>query len=271
MLSAAQISQFHRDGFVKGDRMVDDAWVAELRDEVLRVIADEGSAKPQPVSLSKWDTGGAVIYQICNIWEASDAFRRLITHAPIIDSAAELIGARELRVWHDQIQYKPANTGGVNRWHQDWPYWPILSGPTQVTAWIALDDAAEDNGCMSMVPGSHQWGSHIDFLHTINEIDDMPASRDGHQLVVKRCPVKAGEVHFHHGLTWHGSHANTSGRPRRAIAIHLMSEQTNFVASGSHLMKPYVESPDGAKITGAHFPQVWSADARAPHLASVPA
>ncbi|MBA2480049.1 MAG: phytanoyl-CoA dioxygenase family protein [Planctomycetes bacterium] len=267
MLNAAQVSQFARDGYIKTGRMIDEAWVAELRAEVLRVIADEGTGKPQPVSLSKWDVDGAVIYQICNIWEASTAFRRLITHAPILDAAGQLLGARELRVWHDQIQYKPAQTGGVNRWHQDWPYWPILSGPTQVTAWIALDDADDGNGCMSMVPGSHRWGNQIDFLHTIKEIDDMPAEHQGHALAVRRCPVGAGEVHFHHGLTWHGSHANVSGRPRRAIAIHLMSEQTRFVASGNHLMKPHVTVADGEVIAGEHFPLVWSTPAEVASLA----
>lgn len=39
-------------------------------------------------------------------------------------------------------------------WHQDAPYWPIVAPMTEVTAWVALDDADEDNGCMSMVPGS---------------------------------------------------------------------------------------------------------------------
>jgi len=34
-------------------------------------------------------------------------------------------------------------------------------------------------------------------------------------------PVAKGEVHYHHSLTWHGSHQNTSMRPRRAVAIHL--------------------------------------------------
>jgi phytanoyl-CoA hydroxylase len=267
MLSAAQVSQFQRDGFLKADRVIDEAWAGELRDEVLRVIRDHGTDRPQPISLSKWDVDGAEIYQICNIWEASDAFRRLITHAPIVDAVARLLGAQELRVWHDQIQYKPAHNGGVNRWHQDWPYWPILSAPTQVTAWIALDDADDGNGCMSMVPGSHAWGNAIDFLHTVQGIDDMPSTWNGHQLSVRRCPVGAGEVHFHHALTWHGSHANVSGRPRRAIAVHLMSEKTRLVAANNHLMKPYAAVGDGEVLAGQHFPLVWSAQA-APLLAA---
>jgi phytanoyl-CoA hydroxylase len=76
-------------------------------------------------------------------------------------------------------------------------------------------------------------------------------------VTVKTCPVKKGEVHFHHSLTWHGSHANTSGRPRRAIALHFMTDETRYVAAGQHCMKPFVEVADGEKLRGKHFPLVW--------------
>ena len=128
---------------------------------------------------------------------------------------------------------------------------------TEVTAWVALDDADLDNGCMSMVPGSNHWGNNIDFLHTLKNFGDMPASFEGRDLKVQVCPVKKGEVHFHHALTWHGSSANTSGRPRRAIALHYMSDETRYIASGNHPMKAFVEVADGEKFQGKGFPMVY--------------
>lgn len=86
---------------------------------------------------------------------------------------------------------------------------------------------------------------------------DMPAEFEGHTVTVKKCPVKKGEVHYHHSLTWHGSHANTSGRNRRAIALHYMTEETHYVASGDHPMKPFVTVADGELLQGEHFPLVW--------------
>ena len=143
-------------------------------------------------------------------------------------------------------------------WHQDSPYWPNIGPLTaQVSAWVALDDADEENGCMSMVPGSYHWGNNIDFLHTLADYTSMPPSFDGHPIEVRLCPVAKGEVHFHHALTWHGSGPNTSGRPRRAIALHYMTQDTLYVASGNHIMKPFVEVGDGQKLRGVHFPQVW--------------
>jgi len=66
-----------------------------------------------------------------------------------------------------------------------------------------------------------------------------------------------GEVHYHHSLTWHGSHANKSGRHRRAIALHYMTEETHYVASGDHPMKEFVTVADGELLQGEHFPLVW--------------
>ena len=43
-----------------------------------------------------------------------------------------------------------------------------------------------------------------------------------------------------------------------AIALHFMTDETRYVASGSHCMKPFVEVADGEVLQGKHFPLVWS-------------
>lgn len=265
MLTEAQIQQFTRDGYVKGGRVLDDGEVGVLQEEMARVIGAAGRGGRQPVRLANLSANPAhPVWQIVNIWEASDAFGALIRHPQIGAEAAQLMGASQLRLWHDQIQYKPAEQGGVNMWHQDAPLWPILTPMTQVTAWVALDDVDESNGCMRMVPGSHRWGDAIAFLHRLPHFDALPGEWQGHRVEVRSCPVGKGEVHYHHALTWHGSPANTSARPRRAIALHYMSERTRYVASGEHLMKRFVEVADGAMMQGAHFPLVWDCAAAGP-------
>jgi ectoine hydroxylase-related dioxygenase (phytanoyl-CoA dioxygenase family) len=258
MLTEAQIQQFKRDGYLKGGGVLDDNAVGVLQEEITRVIRDADKGGRQPVRLANL-TGDAArpVWQIVNIWEASDPFQDLIHNQQIGEEMAQLTGARCLRIWHDQIQFKPAELGGVNMWHQDAPLWPILAPMTEVTAWVALDDVDEENGCMSMAPGSHQWGNAIDFLNALPNFEAMPAAWEGHTVTVRSCPVRKGEVHYHHALAWHGSRANTSGRHRRAIALHYMTEETRYVAAGDHLMKRFVEVADGEVLQGAHFPLVW--------------
>jgi len=265
MLTEQMIQTFKEQGYVKGPKVLSDEQVDVLRDEVLRVIADRDRKDiPQPVLCH--NMGGkpeTPIWQIVNIWMASEPFRNLVLSDTVASLVANLIDAKELRIWHDQIQYKPAAGGGVNMWHQDSPYWGILTPKDQqVTAWIALDDVDVENGCMKMVPGSQHWGNTIEYLHTLKDFDDMEKVHEfrGHPVTVKTCPVRKGEVHFHHSLTWHGSGRNMSGRPRRAIALHFLTDQSRYVKGGSHTMHKFVTVNDGDVLKGDAFPLVWSAE-----------
>ena len=273
MLSELQVEAYRRDGFGRGNTVLTDDEVDELRAEIDRVIADrERQDVPQPVLCRNLSGDpGTEVWQIVNIWEASEPFRRLVTHPKLVEQTGQLAaacGAEEARVFHDQVQYKPAQTGGTNWWHQDSIYWPILQPKdSEFTAWIALDDVDEGNGCMSMVPGSYEWGDQIPYLHDLQKrlgskrFHEIPRQFEGREIEVRPCPVRKGQVHFHHALTWHGSPANRSGRPRRAIAIHFITERTRFDSVGDHVIKPLVEVGHGEKIVGERFPLIWSAHA----------
>jgi len=260
MLSDTQVQQFGRDGFIQGPQVLDGAEIDSLIDEVMRVIAQRDRADvTQPVMIRNMSGDDSPVWEIVNIWQASEPFARLLERAALVESAARLMQAEELRIWHDQIQYKPPQKGGTTGWHQDSPAWPPLAPKTeQITAWIALDDADEDNGAMSMVPGSHRWGVQSKHLHRLGKISEMPRQFDGREIEVRLCPVARGHVHFHHGLTWHGSHDNHSGRHRRAVAMHFMTDRTVFDAEGgNHVMRPFIEVDDGEKVEGGPFRLVW--------------
>ena len=262
MLRPEQVAKFQAEGFLLGNKVLSDEQVGVLQDELDRVIRDNGKPGiPQPVRIMDIaGQSGSPVWQIVNIWQASDAYRELIFNPTVIEEVAQLTGAKQLRIWHDQIQYKPKETGGVNMWHQDSPYWPTLKPKdVMVTAWIALDDVDAGNGCMRMIPGTHKWGDRIDFIHTIKDFYNPPAEYNGNKLEVRYCPVPQGHVHFHHALTWHGSGENKSGRPRRAIALHYMTERCLYDASGGHPMKPFIHVADGEMLQGEAFPLVWEA------------
>jgi phytanoyl-CoA hydroxylase len=260
VLTAEQQEQFQRSGFVNGGPLIDEATVEVLQQEVLRVIDDRNNpAKPQPLQVSNLGPSDAEpIWQIANIYEASSAFRALVTNPQLAAMAAQLTGAKELRIWHDQLQYKPKAIGGRLFWHQDSPLWDNLRPKDQqITAWVALDDAEADNGCMYMVPGSHKWGNKMAQIREMPQGYKLPETFEGHPVHFVMCPVRKGHVHFHNVLTWHGSGPNYSNRPRRALGVHYMTEHTTYVANGEHVMKPFVTVAEGEKMQGERFPQVW--------------
>lgn len=267
VLSAQLQQQYREKGFVLGPRVLSDEQADALSEEVLRVIASRDDANaPKPDLLSNLGKPPQEIWQIVNIWCASDAFRRLMENPIIVESARQLLGGNEMYIWHDQIQYKPAAKGGTNWWHQDSIYWGVHAvKDAQITAWVALDDADTDNGCMWMIPGSHQWADQIAYLHAkreelgLNRFLELTSDHHGKPVQPVACPVKRGHVHFHHPLTWHGSPANNSGRPRRAIALHYMNERVTFDAKGGHVLKPHIKVEHGQPVRGQRFPRLWPA------------
>ncbi|MDE0964646.1 MAG: phytanoyl-CoA dioxygenase family protein, partial [Candidatus Latescibacteria bacterium] len=157
MLDQQHIDEFDRDGFLTVGNLLSAVEVAELGDALDQVLAKgpEGFAEgePQPVSFRSLSGDEKhPVWQIVNIWEAMPAFEKLIYHPAIVEGISQLAGQQDLMVWHDQIQYKPAQYGGSTHWHQDAPLWPIIKPMTPVSAWIPFDDATEENGCMWMVP-----------------------------------------------------------------------------------------------------------------------
>ncbi|MEE2659214.1 MAG: phytanoyl-CoA dioxygenase family protein [Candidatus Latescibacterota bacterium] len=279
MLSEEQVQEFHEKGYLNGGLILQDDEVEELREELDRIlkIGSDGfeEGEPQPVSFRDLRGGGdgkasdTPVWQIVNIWEASEAYERLTYHPFINVAISQVTGHRDLQIWHDQIQYKPANEGGATTWHQDAPLWPIIKPMTPVSAWIPFDDADEENGCMWLVPGSHKWGNQIEFLRTQGHLQTREdfekiegfTPGDGADISDAKpepWPVRKGEVSFHHSLTWHGSPTNPSPRQRRAIAIHYMTGEARYDMSGEHLMKQFVDLADQTPMSeaGPHFPVV---------------
>jgi phytanoyl-CoA hydroxylase len=270
MLNAAQLEEFERNGFLKGDVVLSDSEVELLRTELDLVM--EGKSVKQPVlnrnmkeAESPYDgmkmVANEKVIQIVNIWMVSDAFLQHAGNSRICEEIAQLCETDTLRVWHDQIQYKPPVTGGPTAWHQDHPLWPIIQPADLVSAWVALDDAIIENGCMWMVPGSHKWGNQQKYLASNEQF--MPYHKkpellpEGADTTAVPFEIKKGQVGYHHSLTWHGSPNNRSDLKRRAIAVHYMPGHTRYEPTGKHPMLPYVDIKSGDILAGEHFPVVY--------------
>jgi ectoine hydroxylase-related dioxygenase (phytanoyl-CoA dioxygenase family) len=262
MLTEAQIASFHKRGYLNDHiRVLTDEQTRQLRDRLDAVI--EGRSENPPEALRNLTGSGLasdqVVVQIVNIWQADDLFRAHLTNSKVLEALAQLMDTDTIRVWHDQVQYKPPVIGTSTGWHQDYPAWPILDPADLISCWVALDDATLENGCMRMVPGSHKWGSirslgsGPNFMPTYDP-SELP---DDAQVEVEPIEVPAGCAAFHHCLTWHGSAPNPSKKHRRAIAVHYMPGHTRYVPVGGHLIQNRVEVQPGEILTGQYFPTVY--------------
>ncbi|RYG37930.1 phytanoyl-CoA dioxygenase family protein [bacterium] len=127
------------------------------------------------------------------------------------------------------IYFKPPGARG-QALHQDQRYLRVEPG-TCMAAWLALDDTDEDNGCLTVVPGSNKFDmlcpgvSDPTKSFTTDEITPPP----GMQAVP--LPMKRGDVLFFNGSLIHGSGPNHSDtRFRRIIVGHYIAAEAEKVA-----------------------------------------
>ena len=263
MLNEEEIASFRENGYLKLDRPVlTPEQTAELRDALERTLQGKSAAAPEANRNLTGDDENIVI-QVVNIWEAEPAFRRHLYNANIVPKIAQLMNTDTVRAWHDQIQVKPPHVGGPTTWHQDHPYWPVIQPADLISAWVALEDATIENGCMSMVPRSYKWGPYRDGSIGHNYADHSPTPDpafipSGESVQIMPIEVLAGHVVFHHCLTWHGAPPNRSPHNRPAIAVHYMPGYTRYEPTEKgHLVERHIHVAPGETLVGEHFPTVY--------------
>ena len=151
----------------------------------------------------------------------------LVRHPLLAAVAARLAGTPQVRLWHDQLLFKPtdnpdrkANVG----WHTDRGYWKTCSSPNMLTAWIPFHDCDEEHGTITMIDGSQHWPDNTQTLNFFSsDLEGLEKRFDtgGRPIVKVPMNMTKGQVSFHHCLTIHGSGPNRRPDPRRAIAVHL--------------------------------------------------
>lgn len=163
---------------------------------------------------------------------------RLATHPRVLDAVEAVLGPDVVLLASNFFCKYPAEERGERfvAWHQDVTYWG-LEPPRAITAWIAIDDADVENGCMSVVPGSHRLGvvEHAksgragNLLSVNQEVPDELV--DGARAV--SMPLRAGQMSLHDGMLLHGSHPNRSPRRRCGLAVRFTTPDVRQVAPNS--------------------------------------
>ena len=257
-LDEDQVRDFRRDGFITAVPVLDRDQVGALRDRLERIRADLTTLESDLYEVeSAWSADpDAVVFHFLGAWMVDELFHDLLWHPAITVPSAQLLDVDELRLWHDQVFYKPRRHAGVVPWHQDFSYWGRTGPARHITVHLALDDADVDNGCIHYVPGSHRWpvlpqvpfDAPMDWVR--RHLD--AGHRDGFSAVA--APLRAGEASIHHSHTIHGSFANGSDRPRRSTVVNTMAADTRVVDGSEPLLKGVPLLPEGALVEGEHFP-----------------
>jgi hypothetical protein len=145
---------------------------------------------------------------------------KLVRRSAILDAVEDLYGP-DLLCWTTNFFIKEGADPAFVSWHQDSTYWG-LSRPDVVTAWVAFTEAADTNGAMEYIPGSHK----LDQMPHRDSFAKNNLLTRGQEVMVEVDPSKRrtitlhpGEMSLHHVRLVHGSPPNRSNDRRIGFAI----------------------------------------------------
>ncbi|MCU0454573.1 MAG: phytanoyl-CoA dioxygenase family protein [Bacteroidetes bacterium] len=216
---------FRRDGFILLRNVLDAAAVERYRRPIMGVVEDVARTRDTQGRISDYS---AMFTQVTNVWRLAEAAREFVFAERFARVAADLMGVKGVRLYHDQVLVKEPG-GKPTPWHQDQYYWPLDTDNT-VTMWMPLVDVEPKMGTMTFVPGSHR-----DTSFNRMEISDR-SQRYFEELVrisgvvVPSFSLNAGDATFHAGWTLHSAHKNTSDRRREVMTVIYYADGARVVA-----------------------------------------
>ena len=149
----------------------------------------------------------------------SPIFNKICLNNRMLDAVESIIG-KNILICGTTLFIKNANEKEFVSFHQDAKYIG-LEPHNWVTAWIAITDSNEKNGCMRMWPGSHksnlryhnQKFDQNNLLTRGQTVEDVPIE-DTVPII-----LNAGQMSLHHPTIVHGSGINKSKDRRIGFVI----------------------------------------------------
>jgi len=149
-------------------------------------------------------------------------------HFPAVVQALTTLVGPDVKCMQSMLFIKASGKPG-QAWHQDEDYIPTRDR-SLIGAWIALDDATVENGCLWVIPGSHRpgvlWKQE---WHEDRRFDCSLESKNFPYTGADEVPVevKKGSVVLFNGYTLHRSLPNRAASGfRRSLVNHYMSAQS---------------------------------------------
>ena len=212
-LTQIDVEAYERDGYA----LIESAFSQAEVDAMIQAI--EGGDSLEPHTRVRTDAEGkktklAIWHKLGNdIWAAAST-------APNIVNNARILLRQEIAFFHGKVMLKEAHTGGAWEWHQDYGYWydQGFLYPRMLSAFVALDRATKENGCLSVLKGSHKVGR----LNHVPVGTQFGVERDRIALVEPLfervyCEMEPGSVLFFDSNLLHTSGPNEGDHHRRSF------------------------------------------------------
>lgn len=172
----------------------------------------------------------------------------------VLDAVQSVLGP-DLILIMSHLIVKPPGDGLPVAWHQDNTYWHSVEGTDVATVWLAIDDADLENGCMQMIPCTHDGYPEMEKFSTGGD-DLLGLTVDVTQeMVASAMPLemKAGSLSIHDSFVLHGSDRNSSDRRRAAYTMRYANAKTVAVNTDEHWVPVYLVRGEAAESNSSKY------------------
>lgn len=214
--SPAEVEFFRENGFVVVRDLLDD----ETRERMLQRVKSDVANDVQPIEyeaelnypgapVSLESEGGKTARRLKRAHDRDPIFLDFLRRADVRQRLAQLVGPQVIMptAHHNCVMTKQPRYSSDTGWHQDIRYWRFQK-PELVTLWLALGAEYPENGCLKVIPGSHNK------LYERHRLDDELFLRtdlaENQELIAREefVSLDPGDVLFFHCLTFHAASRN---------------------------------------------------------------
>src|SRR5690606_30707601 len=238
-LTGEQWAQFHVQGYLRLGSVLSDAELAALQqriddimlgkadvdyDRMLMQLDSETGNYDDAGEQTRGFKGATLKYRKIEQLEFDPLFLRYLQHPLFKEVCDRLYGQHvPVAVFRSMFMNKPAGFGTRLPWHQD--RWTMFDRDPLATLWTALDPATIENGCVQVIPGSHQFGI-INTQHASGFLAPEHVAEHCPDSEVVHLELKPGECVLLHNWLLHSSDKNHSDQSRRAFSVCYMDART---------------------------------------------
>jgi ectoine hydroxylase-related dioxygenase (phytanoyl-CoA dioxygenase family) len=229
-LSAQQLEQFQRDGYLVLPAVFDAEEVRRMRaeaDRILDLILNSSLALQRRSGRLDWrelPDGSQIVRKIQPINDLSEYLAEVSNDPRLIGPMRQIMGHEPI-LMEEKLNYKqplPHRIDGIeirrtdDRFpvHHDWAYYRAQDYPVDIlSSAISLDDSTVESGPLHVWPGSHRENLEHESVEIGLQVKPGLIDFDGGVDIL----APAGSVMIFHALLVHNSRPNRSGRPRRIM------------------------------------------------------
>jgi phytanoyl-CoA hydroxylase len=219
-------ASFARDGYVVCRGLVGVDRCTQMRNAVLGALEPlQGPAEFEAdvgypgAPSSRTVQGGETPRRLLNMYSRDATFREWATGDDVRAWLLALTQARQAwmsQCHHNCVMTKQPGHSSRTAWHQDVRYWSF-DRPELVSAWLALGEEREENGALSVIPGSHR--TELDRGRLDQHLFLRPELAENQTLIDSAVSVALapGDVLFFHCRLFHAAGMNRSDQVKLSV------------------------------------------------------